>query len=161
MTITIHQIIAGMLILLEGYADSYDIKFAIAKMKKAGFSIASETRIAGSYSVPELDNKNSSRYNIKKSELESIATAEVIEFLKGLDIKELILRKLNSGSISIYQNITPGIIEIYQEGYLNFDFSKYTYSISEKGIAYLATIDKKLEIEKPSEENILCKRKKI
>lgn len=159
MTISVQQVIAGMLLLLEGYADSSDIKFAIEKMKKVGFSIDKEARIAGGYSVHELDNKNNPRYETKKRELESIATAEVIEFLKGLDIKELILRKFNSGSISVYQSITPGIMEAYKEGYLNFDFNNYSYSISEKGIDYLAAIDRELESDSFSRNDISRERK--
>lgn len=106
-----------------------------------GFTILNEKRLCAGYSAPELDNKNSARYFTKKAELESIATNQVIEFLTSLNQKELILRKFNLGSRTIYQNITPGIINLFQEGYLNFDFDSLVYSISDKGKGYLKTLE--------------------
>jgi len=141
MLIELNQIIAGMLLLLNGYADDFDIKFAIERMKNAGFTILNEKRLCAGYSAPELDNKNSAIYFTKKAELESIATNQVIEFLTSLNQKELILRKFNLGSRTIYQNITPGIINLFQEGYLNFDFDSLVYSISDKGKDYLKTLE--------------------
>jgi len=141
MEIELNQVIAGMLLLLEGYADDFDIKFAIAKLENAGFKVTGKIRIAAGYNVPELNNKNSTRYLPKKRELETLATDKVIEFLTTLDLTELVLRKFSQGSRTIYQNITPGIMSVYQEGYLNFDFSTFTYSISEKGKSYLKSLE--------------------
>lgn len=141
MLIESNQVIAGMLLLLDGYADDFDIKFAIERMKNAGFTILNEKRLCAGYSAPELNNKNSSRYLVKKAELEGIATNKVIDFLSSLNQKELILRKFSLGSRTIYQNITPGIINLFHKGYLSFDFNSFTYSISEKGKAYLKTLE--------------------
>lgn len=141
MLIESNHVIAGMLLLLDGYADDFDIKFAIERMKNAGFTILNEKRLCAGYSAPELNNKNSSRYLVKKAELEGIATNKVIDFLSNLNQKELILRKFSLGSRTIYQNITPGIINLFHEGYLSFDFNSFAYSISEKGKDYLKTLE--------------------
>lgn len=141
MIIELDQVIAGMLLLFDGYADDFDIKFAIEQMKNAGFIINNEHRLLAGYCVRELDNKNHPQYENKKKELETLATSEVREFLSHLDITLLILQKFNSNIRTIYQNVTPGIMDVYKAEYLDYDFSSLSYSITTKGREYLRSLE--------------------
>lgn len=150
MIINYEQVVAGALLKFRR-ADNFTISFIIQKLQKE----SDVTYIPGQ--INELKNivvQLNDGFGIFYSDgvefifdkLQEIAGSYIIDFINRLDLKELVIRKVNENcdvhSLSLTSPEIKTLDNLYAEGYLeydiiNFDFVDRSISLTQKGFFYL------------------------